>query len=241
MNDFLVDVPQRLWGELEKGAVESIMFGNGVAVEVSKATQGEAVVDTLTQFAIVPVFDPHQNQRAQDLRWRHARAPGARFFQAPFQILTDLLDQRFLLIEESGDGLQGGVELDAQALEVEVGEGDLLMEDSAHGSLLGTQQLMVEFADALQGGFQFLIIAEPLPDGGDQFGPEAELFGAAARVADGQHPDGMALAAGADGTTGAVADAAMEQGTAEDFGGGGHVSGELGAGGEDPFLIHLHK
>jgi hypothetical protein len=40
----------------------------------------------------------------------------------------------------------------------------------------------------------------------------------------------MALAAGADGAAGAMADAALEQGAAEDVGGGGERCGKLGAG-----------
>ena len=84
--------------------------------------------------------------------------------------------------------------------------------------LLGTQQLVVEFADTLQGGFQFLIIGEPLLDGGDDLGAETELFGAAAGIADGQHPNGMTFAVGTDSAAGAMADVAMEQGAAEDLG-----------------------
>src|SRR5437667_10631183 len=40
----------------------------------------------------------------------------------------------------------------------------------------------------------------------------------------------MALAAGTDGAAGAMADAALEQGAAEDVGGGGEGGGELGEG-----------
>ena len=42
----------------------------------------------------------------------------------------------------------------------------------------------------------------------------------------------MALAAGADGAAEAMADAALEQGAAEDVGGGGEGRGELGEGSE---------
>ena len=106
------------------------------------------------------------------------------------------------------------------------------------GVSLGTQQLAVEFADAVQGGFQFLIIAEPLPDRGDLFGAEAELFAAAAGVADGQHPDRMTLTVGTDSAAGAMADVAMEQGSAQDFRGEGQASGEFGAGLERPIMFH---
>ena len=67
-------------------------------------------------------------------------------------------------------------------------------------------------------------------DHGFLFGGEADLLGASAGIADGQNPDQVAGSAGADGTAGAMADAAMEQGAAEDLGGGGQCGGEFGAG-----------
>jgi hypothetical protein len=92
--------------------------------------------------------------------------------------------------------------------------------------------LVVELTDALQGGFDFAIVAQPLFDDGFLFGTEADLLGAAAGIGDGQHGDEMALAAGADGAAEAMADAALEQGAAEDVGGGGEGRGELGEGSE---------
>jgi len=87
---------------------------------------------------------------------------------------------------------------------------------------------VVELTDALQGGFDFAIVAQPAFDDGSLFGTEADLLGAAAGIGDGQHGDEMALAAGADAAAGAVADAALEQGAAEDVGGGGERGGEPG-------------
>jgi len=89
---------------------------------------------------------------------------------------------------------------------------------------------MVELADALQGGFDLAIVAQPPLDDGLLCGAEADLLGAAAGIGDGQHGDEMALAAGADGAAGAMADAALEQGAAEDVGGEGEGSSELGEG-----------
>ena len=105
--------------------------------------------------------------------------------------------------------------------------------------VLRTEQFVVEFADALQGGLEFAVVAQPLLDQGLLFGGEADLFGAPAGIADGQNPDEVAFAAGADGATGAMADAAVEQGTAEDLGSGGEGGGEFGAGNDDRLLIHL--
>ena len=83
--------------------------------------------------------------------------------------------------------------------------------------------MLVQFADALQGSLEFLVVAQPLLDHGLLFGGEADLFGASAGIADGQDPDEMAGALGADGAAGAMADPAMEQGTAQDLGGGGQA------------------
>lgn len=105
--------------------------------------------------------------------------------------------------------------------------------------VLRTEQFVVEFADALQGGLEFLVIAQPLLDQGLLLGGEADLLGTSAGIADGQNPDEMAFAAGADGTTGAVANAAMEQRAAEDLGGGREGGGEFSSGLDDRFLLHL--
>src|SRR2546422_9412727 len=99
--------------------------------------------------------------------------------------------------------------------------------------------MMVQFADALQVGLEFAVVAQPLPDHGYLFGGEADLLGAGARIADGQHPDAVAFAAGTDGTAGGMTDGAMEQGAAEDLGGGGESRGESGSGLTDCFLLHL--
>ena len=90
--------------------------------------------------------------------------------------------------------------------------------------------MLVQLADALQGVLDFAVVAQPLLDHGFLFGGEADLFGTTAGIADGQDPDGVAGALGADGAAGAMANVAMEQGAAEDLGGGGQGGGEFGAG-----------
>src|SRR5439155_22593808 len=106
---------------------------------------------------------------------------------------------------------------------------------------LRPEQLAVEFTDALQGGFEFAVVAQPLVDQGFVFGGEADLLVASTGIADGQHPDDMALTAGTDGAAGAIADAAVDPGAAEDRGSGGECGSEFGAGIEDRLLIHLYK
>jgi hypothetical protein len=74
--------------------------------------------------------------------------------------------------------------------------------------------LVVELTDVLQGGFESAIIAQPPFDYRFLLAAEADLLGATAGIGDGQYEDEMALAAGADGAAGAMADAALEQGAA---------------------------
>src|SRR6266567_8622419 len=105
--------------------------------------------------------------------------------------------------------------------------------------VLRPEQLVVEFTDALQGGFQLLVVAQPSLDQGFLFGGEADLLGASAGIADRQYPDEMALTASTDGAAGAMADAAVEQGAAKGLGSGGEGGRELGAGFEDHWSPHL--
>ena len=63
---------------------------------------------------------------------------------------------------------------------------------------------------------------------------QADLTNDTAGVADGEDGDGMAFAAGAFGTAGAMAEGAPEQGTAEDLAGLGEAVAPL----HDPLLIH---
>lgn len=104
--------------------------------------------------------------------------------------------------------------------------------------LLRSQQSVVKFTDALQGGLEFLVVAQPLLDHGLLFGAEADLPGASTRITDGQYPDGVALSVGTDRTTGAMADVAVEQRAPEDLGGGWQSCGELGTLTGDCRLLH---
>jgi len=105
--------------------------------------------------------------------------------------------------------------------------------------VLRTEQFVVEFADALQGGLEFLVIAQPLLDQGLLLGGEADLLGTSAGIADGQNPDEMAFATSTGGAAGTVADAAMEQRAAEDLGGGREGGCEFSSVLDDRLLMHL--
>jgi hypothetical protein len=61
-----------------EAAVERVMFGHRIAVEIGELTQRHTVGDPFTQFAIIPILHPHQNQRTQHLRRRQSAATLAR-------------------------------------------------------------------------------------------------------------------------------------------------------------------
>src|SRR6266568_6052434 len=222
----LIDGCQRGWREPVEGPVKGVVLGDKFGVKLRKAAQRVAVVDALAQFAIVPVLDTHESQRAQRLRGSDAVAPGAGILQAALQIQADLLDQIGVLAEECVNALQDRVEMDAQSAQFQIGEAQLRVESSAHWATQGLavavrpEDLVGEFADALQGGLEFLVVAQPLLDERLLLCREADLLVASAGIADGQYPDEMALTASTGGAAGAMANAAAEQGAAEDLGGG---------------------
>ena len=104
---------------------------------------------------------------------------------------------------------------------------------------VGPEDLVIELADALQGGFEFLVVAQPLLDERLLLCRETDLLGASAGIADSQHPNEMALTASTGGAAGAMANAAAEQGAAEDLGRGGERRGEFGAVFDNRILLHL--
>src|SRR5713226_9813281 len=86
----LIDITKRLRRKSVEGAFERILLGDWLAVKLGKAAQREAIVDALLQFAIIPVLDAHENERAEHLRGSDAVASGAGVLQASFQILCRL-------------------------------------------------------------------------------------------------------------------------------------------------------
>jgi hypothetical protein len=57
--------------------------------------------------------------------------------QSPRQILAHLLDQRGPVVQESGDALQEGIEVDALAPQFEIGETELGFGDAGHAFFSG--------------------------------------------------------------------------------------------------------
>ena len=134
LHDELIDGCQRGRGEPVEGPIESIVLGNSVTIELRKGAQREAIVDAIAQVAVVQVLDTHENQRAQGLLRGDAATSDVRLFQAPLQILAHEFDQNGMLLQEIGDPLQGGVEVEPQTLQLEIGDAELRDEEAAHFS-----------------------------------------------------------------------------------------------------------
>src|SRR5512141_1292371 len=104
--------------------------------------------------------------------------------------------------------------------------------------LFGSEQLLVQFADLFQSGSQLVVIVETATHLGDLLRRQAELANDAAWISDGENGNGMAFTAGAFGTTGAMADGALEQRAAQDVGGLWEASQEAVAAEDDLLSIH---
>jgi len=128
----IVDGFERLWGKAIEGSVEGIVFGNGLAVESREAAQRVPVSDALAQFAIIPALDPHESQRPEDLLGGQAASPCSWPFEPSLEIAPHPFHDLRMLVYEMRDPLQNGIELDALAHELEVGEADLRIGCSRH-------------------------------------------------------------------------------------------------------------
>jgi hypothetical protein len=107
--DHLIEGFKSLWPKFIKGPIESIVLGNAPAVKTREAAQGVTVGDALSEFAVIPVLDPHQNKRPKHLCRGDGRATGVGLFKTPLKILTDALDDLRLMVEELGNPLENGV------------------------------------------------------------------------------------------------------------------------------------
>src|SRR5207249_2904864 len=102
-------------------------------------TQRQSIGNPLAQLAIVPVLEPHQNQRAQDLSRRQSAATTSGLLQPSHQIPPDPLDHVSLVVEKVGYRPQQW--LQAQALspllhQFPISKTDLSRRRSRHRSAL---------------------------------------------------------------------------------------------------------
>src|SRR3974390_1729836 len=105
-NHQIVDRLQRPWRQTDEAALKGVMLRHRRAVEVGELTQRQSIRNTLAQLAIVPVLEPHQNQRAQDLHRRQSVTTAAGLLQAPHQTASDTLDDVPLVVEKNRYFLQ---------------------------------------------------------------------------------------------------------------------------------------
>ena len=76
----VIDGMRRLGGEPVEGAVERVVLRHPFAIELSEVPQRVRVRNPFAQLPIVPVLQPPQDQRPEDLRGGSGRAvpsPGA--------------------------------------------------------------------------------------------------------------------------------------------------------------------
>src|SRR5450631_2257732 len=104
---------------------ECIVSRHRQTIEIGELAQRASIGNPLAQFAIVPVLDAHENQRAQDLLRCDAAATSLGVLQAPYQIAADLLDHIFLIVEKVGDGLQQRVKAQTLTHQFPIGKTDL--------------------------------------------------------------------------------------------------------------------
>jgi hypothetical protein len=135
-NQEVIDGLERRRRQPIEAAVERIMLGYRIAVEIGELTQRQAVGDPFPQLAIVPVLDPHQDQRAQHLSRRQAAPATCGLLQAAHEIAPHPLDHLVLFVEETGNRLQQRLHAHALPYQFDIRKTDLPRRRSRHGSAL---------------------------------------------------------------------------------------------------------
>src|SRR5258708_34658356 len=128
----IIDRLERLRPQPIEVTVECAMSRHRQTIEVGELAQCASVGNPLAQFAIVPVLDAHQNQRAQHLLWRQAVATGLGLLQTPRQIAADLLDHVLLVVQKIGNGLQHRLKTQALTYQLKIGKTDLPLRCPGH-------------------------------------------------------------------------------------------------------------
>src|ERR1700675_4769199 len=134
----IIDRLERLGREPVEAAVERIVSRHWQTIEVRELAQCASVGNPLTQFAIVPVLDAHQNQRAQHLLRRQAAATRLGLLQTPPQIAADLFDYVLLVVKKIGNRLQQRLKAQALTHQLPISKTDLPLRypDTAQSSSL---------------------------------------------------------------------------------------------------------
>src|SRR5216684_6991034 len=175
LNHRVIDDFERLRRQPIEAAVERIVLGYPITVEVSKLTQHQSVGDPFAQLAIVPVLDAHENQRAQDLLRRQSTATAPRLLQTSHQIAPDPLDHLLLVVKEVGNDLQQRLQTHALPHQFKIGKADLSRHRSRHFSALlalrRVRPLALQCLDIARSGFlQQLLQGAPIVHTATQLG-----------------------------------------------------------------------
>ena len=100
---------QGLRPKFVKGPIESVVLRDALAVKACESAQCVPVGDALAEFPIVPVLDPHKDQRPKHLAWGHGRAARVRLFQTSLKISAHPLEDLRLIVEEVGHPFENRV------------------------------------------------------------------------------------------------------------------------------------
>src|SRR5260221_2152319 len=132
----IIDRLERLGREPIEAAMERIVSRHRQTIEVRELAQCASIGNPLAQFAIVPVLDAHENQRAQDLLRRQAAATSLGLLQTPRQIEADLFDHVLLVVKKIGNGLQQRLKPQALTHQLPISKTDLPLHCPRHRSAL---------------------------------------------------------------------------------------------------------
>src|SRR6266705_1135714 len=136
LHDQLIDGLQRFRSQPVEGTVEGIVPRHRLAVEIRELAQRVPVGDPFAQLAEIPVLDALQDQGAQHLLWGQSIATGPGIFQAALQITSYCLDHLFVVVKKIADALQQRLQQNALLQQLPIGETDLRLRSSRHGSVL---------------------------------------------------------------------------------------------------------
>ena len=105
-------------------------------MEVRELAQCASVGNPLAQFAIVPVLDAHQNQRAQHLLRRQTATTCSGVLWAPYRVASDSFDHLLLVVKKIGNSLQQRLKAQTLTHQFPIGKIDLSLCHPRHGSTL---------------------------------------------------------------------------------------------------------
>src|SRR5215471_3064437 len=136
LHDNFVDGLKRVGRQPIEVAVERMVFGHTLPMELRELAQRHSIGDALAQLAVVPVLNALENERAQNLLRRQSAATALWIFQSSREIAPHLLDNLPLIIKKVGNDLEQRLQADAPPYQFPIRKTDLLCRGSRHLSAL---------------------------------------------------------------------------------------------------------